>query len=217
MTHTGRIARSRARLTAVTSVPLMLACSACSDAIWDFQAWWAPAFGPLFLGFCAEGVACTFLRRRARTHRRVEAALAFLALVVLIVVGGGVLLGLAVACAVLLFGLARSMIVDSSFPPTVTAARIGVIMLGLSAGLWRAWPSHRTTGELLEGAAYVSRFPLGDGWMIDELRSRPDALKALAFDLTHGNETHVILHARLGGPPADRADACARLKLSPCP
>lgn len=195
--------------------PLVLACSACGDAVFRTTWWWAPAFGPLLLALLVEGALFAVFARvtgaTTRGHRLSLGLAAFLIPVGSTIVGVGTVVGAWLTCAVLLAAAIRSVILNRRLGRALLVARVALLALGLVAGVRSALPSERTLEELLRTALYVMRFEPGDTWLFEELRRRPDTRSRLNTHLEGSDPTQALaLHARLGFPAEDRTAACAR-------
>lgn len=196
--------------------PLVLACSACGDAVFRTTWWWAPAFGPLLLALLVEGALfALFARATGATTRGRRLAIglaAFLVPVGTTIVGVGTVVGVWLTCALLLAAAIRSIIVNRQLGRALLVARVALLALGLVAGVRSALPSERQLEELLRTALYVVRFEPGESWLFDELRRRPDTRSRLNTHLEGTDPSQALaLHARLGLPAEDRAAACARV------
>ncbi len=185
----------------------VLACGACSDALVDTKVWWLALTPLLVLGLLAEGgvfALVTWLRRIDSVSPRAFPAAAAMAVLVLVLFGGGgFLVGLSAVAFILLPAAGWSLFRNYGFAPALTWVRVGLICLGLCAGLWRAWPTHRDTDQLLDVAIVATRFHLADGWIIDELRRRPQSVSALNRFAVAGRDDAAVARLReiLGGGP----------------
>lgn len=196
--------------------PLVLACSACGDAIFRTTWWWAPAFGPLLLGLLVEGVLFTVVARvkgaTPRAHRAYVGVAALVIPVATTIVGVGTVVGVWLMCALLVVAAVRSIILNRSLGRALLFARSALLVLGVISGVHSALPSERELEELLRTALYVVRFDPGENWLFEELRRRPDTRTRLNARLADDDATQALaLHAQLGLPAEDRAAACARL------
>lgn len=152
------------------------------------------------------------LRMESASPRAFPAALAGLILLLSMFVAG-LSAGLALSGAVLLLAAAWSLRRNFRFSRALTAVRVVILATGLLAGLWKAWPSHRSVDGMLDTAIYVARFRITDGWIIDELRTRSETVTELERRVSSSPDTAALqLHAALGGSIEFRQANCQRLK-----
>lgn len=197
-------------------MPTLLACSACTDAILESRHWWLAVAPSLFLALLLEGAVfalITFgLRMESVSPRAFPAAFAALILLSSVFVAG-LSAGLALSGAVLLLAAAWSVRRNFRFSRALTAVRVAILATGLAAGLWKAWPSHRSVDDMLDTALYVARFRITEGWIIDELRTRSETVTELERRVSRSPDTAGLqLHAALGGAPEFRQGNCQRLR-----
>lgn len=200
---------------------VVLGCGACTDAILESQHWALGALLFVLLGLLAEGAlftVVTFSRRIETVSPRAfpaAVAAALFSLALLSPLGANV--GLAAAALVLLPAAALSLTRNHRFSPALTWVRVAVIVAGGLVGLWGAWPAHRSTAQLLRVATALVRLRAVDGWISQELRSRPDVIPALERELDDDvwDDSALELHAALGGPREYRQAACLRRKTRP--
>lgn len=136
---------------------------------------------------------------------------------VLSLFGFGLTLGMWGADVILLGAFAWSLFRERSHPAVVRAVRVAFITLGVLVGFVTALPSRRPVEKLVDTATYVVRFQVRDGWLIDELRRRPETRAALSPLLAERNDRAIALHATLGFPLEERAAACATFEPSKLP
>lgn len=197
-------------------VPVAVACSTCSDALLLARWWWAPSVGFLFLGLALEGVlfsvTCWIGKRTVVGHRAYFAVGAGAVLSASTILGGGIWVGLWLASVILLVGFIRSVVLNRAHRRRALAARVLLVVAAAAVGLLRAWPSARSFEELVDVSTYVQRFRVTDGWLLSELLARPETPTRLEGMLVLTEDPRVVrLHATLGLPDSERADACRRL------
>ena len=195
---------------------MLLACAACSDALFQSRHWWLGVAPTLFLAMLLEGAVfalITFGRKiDSVSPRAYPAALAGL-LLTLSMFTLGIVVGLALALVVLVPAAGWSLFRNFRFSPALTVARVVILSAGLLIGFWRAWPAHRNADDLLEIARTAARFRVFDSWIIEELRDRPEAVSALESRVSESPEASMLeLHAALGGPVDFRRPHCEQLQ-----
>lgn len=202
-------------------VGLVLACGACTDALIGAKFWWLGIMPAVLLALIAEGAlftVVTWVRRTESTApRAVPAAVAAGLFVLLIIIGGGGVLGTTAATVILLGAASWSMFRNHRFSPRLTWLRVAVISAGAVVGSWRAWPTHRSTEDLLDVAIAATRLRATDGWLFNELRARPDAVPELEriAGPRDDDETLLLLHFALNGSSEFRRPKCERWRASP--
>jgi hypothetical protein len=194
---------------------MLLACAACSDALFQSRHWWLGAAPMLFLTLLLEGAVFALItwgmRIESVSPRAYPAALAAL-LLTLSMFTLGIVVGLALALVVLVPAAAWSLFRNFRFSPALTVARVVILSAGLVIGFWRAWPAHRDADDLLDIARTTARFRMLDSWIIEELRHRPEAVSALEQHISKWPEGSTLeLHATLGGSPEFRRPHCEQL------
>ena len=200
---------------------LILACGACTDALVDTKFWWLALMAFLLLGLLTEGAVftvVTWLRRIDSVAPRAFPAAAAGGLFTLGLFSYGATVGITVAALILLPAACWSLFRNHRFSPLLTWIRVTLIVVGAAVGVWRAWPSHRPVEQLVETGLSVTRFRVTDGWLFEELRSRPDAVPVLELRASSGNIDDgdlLRLHAALGGSSSFREKICVRVKAAP--
>ena len=200
---------------------MILACGGCTDALIETKVWEVGLLPALLLGLLAEGAlfaVVTWVRRMESTSpRAVPAAISSGLFVLALFTGAGAVLGATVAALILLGAAGWSLSRNYRFSPPLTWLRVAVLGVAVVVGSWRAWPGHRATGDLLAIALVATPLRATDGWLFDELRSRPDSvpgLERLAEGPRKGDEALVQLHFTLNGSHEFRRATCERWRIT---
>jgi hypothetical protein len=194
---------------------MLLACGACSDALLESRHWWLGGAPVLFLTLLVEGAVfglVTWAMKLRSVAPRVHATVYARLLLTLSMFLVGMGLGLAFALLVLIPAAFWSLFRNFRGSPVLTSARVAILCAALGAGLWEAWPSHRSVDHLLDVAITAARLRVVDSWIVDELRHRPGPVSELERRVSESPEASMLeLHAALRGPPEFRRTYCERL------